>query len=378
MEPTWINDYDYAGICPAGTCHIEDIRKIYSIDLTIGNGNNVVVKLNFFETCILLEEGIGDNPPKLKTQIKEYPSTHVNSGFQAILAFAYEDKDLLKSEDEDIYFNIADINLGATCTSTATTAGYECETALRHVSNYVWLECSSISDSRGTCIGHYIDILFPFPVQPQFYCLSIGLYQSTGSEMEFWQCNTINPVEDRYRHCYNYTFRPTIESGVRGTIKALDLDADATMKVFQMYVLKRTRNIYTISDNPNCQTNIYNGVLDNLIETCTVIKHFPVQFQYKLANSKEFYSRTSKHHVILKKVINLKGNVDVQVSYDTRINRRIMRKFCTIEEFSNNSNLFMVYSFNCNHFSQTASNILYIYIVLENISDKVLFCDILV
>ncbi|CAD5126841.1 DgyrCDS14872 [Dimorphilus gyrociliatus] len=189
MDPFWVNINDWVAKCDPDPCHLQWInitfQKQYDIveicvyqriikatnrinKLTIRMDNqNKTYLLNDIQTCLLLDEDFGSKSSSIRLSLAESRSVIPNIGIGYISALAYNnDQDSLEYED---YENIAQQEMGATCSSSSSIPLNECKNALDWTFNTYWkADCPSIIN----CVGQYISVTFTRTTEPEKICLA--------------------------------------------------------------------------------------------------------------------------------------------------------------------------------------------------------------
>ncbi|CAD5126451.1 DgyrCDS14579 [Dimorphilus gyrociliatus] len=265
LEPEWINVFDWAADCNVGNCistwiiinflRPYDITKICiaqrtltanvilkAVEITIGT-NKPIYKLDLINTCLLLEEGIGLDSTSIKLTTKGAETGNVGSN--SISAYAY-DKDSSKPDERLI--NIAELELGATCTHSSAFNSYGCTEAISRRYTGEWAsQCHGDS-----CIDQYIEITFAFPAIPKIIChMNRHVFPRDNKKMKMeWSSGHVDILENMERgvvyRCYNYTHEPTIEHSVKVLMKEDYNAGDVGLSYFKVFAKKTDKDIYSI------------------------------------------------------------------------------------------------------------------------------------
>ncbi|CAD5126549.1 DgyrCDS14647 [Dimorphilus gyrociliatus] len=298
LTPIWFNNNDWAGNCLGELCNSMQItiyfKKIYNIAaicfvrrivdtyiyskearVSFSNCSEEIYNINSIKTCVLVSKESGENNSFITINFNSSTHQAMNSGFNTIFVYSFSND--TSDIDENVFINVADIELGASCVSSSSQNGQECTKALNRIFNNYWTPACGLL-GQPTCIGQYINIVFPFLSQPYIYCYAnrydnnayIKTMQLVWSS-EFVEQLT-NLPSDIYHHCYNYKYRPTIESSVNITITDVYSHNYIGLNYFKVFTKQIEENIYSIQSQYDVFYPLDQQLFDNFMAFAFKVK----------------------------------------------------------------------------------------------------------
>ncbi|CAD5126253.1 DgyrCDS14418 [Dimorphilus gyrociliatus] len=272
LTPLWFKNDDWASSCSTTACNgksmtvhfkssydvvevciiqriIEPDRPLKEVKIKYGNNiNEKEYKLKSITTCLLLEEGLGNDISSMKFTAINCDSTSVDSGFNSVFIMAYSDDP--SDIEEEKYINIADLNVGATCSSSSSQAAKPCTNALDRYFALHWTPYCGLPQN---CLEQYINIVFGYPAQPVIYAYA-NIYSTTnayikGMRLE-WSSGFIDtknnlPQTSAYQY-FNYDHAQTIESSIKVVITDVYYHNSNGLNYFKVFAKQTDENIYSI------------------------------------------------------------------------------------------------------------------------------------
>ncbi|CAD5126447.1 DgyrCDS14576 [Dimorphilus gyrociliatus] len=268
MDPIWVNFNYWAASCNSGPCNLQwinitfqkqyDIVEVCLYQRTLKeenrvntatiqmNNQNKTYVLSDIQTCFLLEEDFGSKSSSIRLNTVECRNLGGGStGYSSISALAYSnDQDSMEDKD---YENIAQMESGATCSSSSELSINKCEYSLDWAFSTIWrADCSPIFD----CVGQYINVTFARTTKPEIFCLAnidnnhrIKILEIKWSSQ---YTENITLPNNGLRYYFNYANYPSIESGFILTIKDYYSGNNLGLATIQVFAKRNFSRVYTI------------------------------------------------------------------------------------------------------------------------------------